>query len=54
MDFHPAPEKSEGLRTRDALGAIRQVKAACGVGFRGSLGEWERLMGAATRRYSVV
>jgi hypothetical protein len=36
--------------TKSGNGARRSWQAACSLGFRGSLGEWERLMGAMTKR----
>jgi hypothetical protein len=35
---------------RREINARLSFNAACELGFRGSLGEWERLMGAVTRR----
>jgi len=35
---------------RRELNARLSFHTACELGFRGSLGEWERLMGAAARR----
>jgi hypothetical protein len=35
---------------RRSVAARLSWSAACALGFRGSLGEWERLMGAVARR----
>jgi hypothetical protein len=35
---------------RHAMAARLSWQAACDLGFRGSLEEWERLMGAAVKR----
>jgi hypothetical protein len=35
---------------RRAISAQLSWQTACGLGFRGNLNEWERLMGAAARR----
>ena len=35
---------------RRAMSAQLSWQTACELGFRGSLDEWERLMGAATKR----
>jgi hypothetical protein len=41
-------ETKSGKRSETA--ARLSWQAACSLGFRGSLGEWERLMGATARR----
>jgi hypothetical protein len=37
-------------RKRSGMSARLSWDAACALGFRGSLGEWERLMGAVAKR----
>jgi len=46
--YRNTPDTKSGKR-RD-LAARLSWDAACALGFRGSLGEWERLMGAALKR----
>ena len=46
--FHAATDTKSGKRRE--LNARLSFNTACELGFRGSLGEWERLMGAAERR----
>jgi hypothetical protein len=42
------PDTKIGKRIETAAGLSWQ--AACALGFRGTLGEWERLMGATAKR----
>jgi hypothetical protein len=46
--YRNMPDTKNGKRSETAARLIWQ--AACELGFRGSLGEWERLMGAAVKR----
>jgi hypothetical protein len=46
--FRNIPDTKSGHRGR--LAARLSFETACGLGFRGSLDEWERLMGAVASR----
>lgn len=46
--YRNTPETKSGKRTENVARFTWQ--AACELGFRGSLGEWRRLIGAVTRR----
>ncbi len=46
--YRNMPDTKSGKRSESAAGMSWQT--ACDLGFRGSLGEWERLMGAASMR----
>ena len=46
--YRNMPDTKSGKRSSTA--ARMSWQAACELGFRGSLGEWERLMGAVSRR----
>jgi hypothetical protein len=46
--YRNMPDTKSGKRSETA--ARLSWQAACSLGFRGSLGEWERLMGATARR----
>jgi hypothetical protein len=46
--YRKIPDTKSGHRSR--LAARLSFETACGLGFRGSLDEWERLMGAVARR----
>jgi hypothetical protein len=46
--YRNTPDTKSGKRSE--VVARISWQAACNLGFRGSLGEWERLMGAVPRR----
>jgi hypothetical protein len=46
--YRNMPDTKSGKRSETA--AHINWQTACGLGFRGNLGEWERLMGAAPKR----
>ena len=46
--YRNMPDTKSGKRSETA--ARLSWQTACDLGFRGSLGEWERLMGAASKR----
>ena len=46
--YRNTPDTKSGKRTENVARFTWQT--ACELGFRGSLGEWERLIGAAPRR----
>ena len=46
--YRTLPDTKSGKRAE--LAARLSWQQACELGFRGSLGEWERLMGAAPKR----
>ena len=46
--YRNMPDTKSGKRSETA--ARMSWQTACELGFRGSLGEWERLMGAASKR----
>lgn len=46
--YRNLPDTKSGARRE--TGARLSWQTACDLGFRGSLGEWERLMGAVARR----
>jgi hypothetical protein len=46
--YRNAPDTKGGRRGQSLVRLTWQ--SACELGFRGSLGEWERLLGAALRR----
>jgi hypothetical protein len=46
--YRNMPDTKSGKRTEVA--ARLSWQTACTLGFRGSLGEWERLMGAVSKR----
>jgi hypothetical protein len=46
--YRNMPDTKSGKRSETA--ARLSWQTACGLGFRGSVGEWERLMGAAAKR----
>lgn len=46
--YRNTPDTKSGKRSE--MAARLSWQAACDLGFRGSLGEWERLMGAACKR----
>jgi len=46
--YRNMPDTKSGKRSEVVARMSWQV--ACSLGFRGSLGEWERLMGAVSRR----
>ena len=47
-DYRNAKDTKSGKRRE--MNARLSFNTACELGFRGSLDEWERLMGAATKR----
>jgi len=46
--YRTSPDTKSGKR-REIIARV-SFNSACELGFRGSLGEWERLMGAVARR----
>jgi hypothetical protein len=46
--YRNTPDTKSGKRSQTA--ARLSWQTACNLGFRGSLEEWERLMGAASKR----
>jgi len=46
--YRNTPDTKSGKRTENVARFTWQT--ACGLGFRGSLDEWERLIGSAARR----
>lgn len=49
-DYRKTQDNKSGKRRETA--ARLSWQRACDLGFRGALGEWERLMGAASKRES--
>lgn len=47
-EYRNTPDTKSGKRTE--IAARLSWQTACTLGFRGSLGEWERLMGTAPKR----